>query len=72
MVLEIDSTGHSYQTHHAEHARRHSLHAGAHHSAGKMWPDVLLPELTHFAVAAGTAGLLLCPLRKLLQQALAC
>jgi len=43
-ALEIDSTGHVYQTHHAGRPRQHALYGGAHHPTGKMCPYALLPE----------------------------
>jgi len=44
-ALEIDSTGHRYQTHHAGRTRQHLLHVIMHHPAVKLFClHALLPE----------------------------
>jgi hypothetical protein len=66
-TLEIDSTGHSYQTRHAGCPRWHLIYVDVNHLAGKLFPHVLLPEWPHFAITAGTAGLLWYPPQRLVQ-----
>jgi len=38
--LEIESTGHGYQTHHAACPRRHSLYVSVHHPVEKCWVHI--------------------------------
>jgi len=73
--LEIDSRGNSYQTHHAECSRWHSLYMGMHHPAEKMLCPLAVHsewlEWPHFAFTAGITGLWFPP-QKLVQDTLAC
>jgi hypothetical protein len=42
----VDSTGHGYQTRHAESSRRHLLYVSMHHPIGKMLCPHVLPGIT--------------------------
>jgi hypothetical protein len=75
-TLEIDSTRHGYQIHLVGRQIRHSFYVGMQHPFVKVLCSLVLlpewPEWPHFAVAAGTTGLLRCCPQRSVQQTLAC